>query len=115
MKGISLDIYKTNYGDCSNGGVSSTSYRVTLIDKEVPKLHTPDSHTPAVKLVRRMLGGKEYIHAEPVEPCPAGGRGYMHGGCYVATSDSRVNKAIGHQYPISLHDRVEYPQTNEGE
>lgn len=53
---------------------------------------------PAVKIVKRKIQGKEYVHAEPVEP-----GSYAFGGSFIYTSDSRFWEICG--YPIPLHDR----------
>lgn len=49
----------------------------------------------------------DYIYCEPLQPVPAGSVGYMFGGTYVCTSDSRYNETFGFSYPLPLHDRTE--------
>ena len=68
---------------------------------------TPSDDAPAVRLVRRRIGGEEYIHAEPVDPCPSGAC-RMAGGTFIYSCDSRYREAVGHSYPVSLHDRHEF-------
>lgn len=92
-----------NIGNCSNGGISSKYDSVVLIDADVDAPFEPSEDSPAVKITRRLIGGLEYIYAEPVERCPAGHVGYMAGGCYIITSDRR----FPFDYPIPLHDRTE--------
>ncbi|MFA5768328.1 MAG: hypothetical protein WC871_02170 [Bacteroidales bacterium] len=65
--------------------------------------------TPVVKLVKRQIGGREYTHAEPVAQPPAGYTGWMSGGTFIYTSDSRFPS----DYPIPLHDRTETWETYE--
>ena len=117
VKGLCCDIYrsKTPQGadsDCSNGGISSLSNRVTLIGPGVAGVFEPDDSAPAVKLCLREIGGVNYLHAEPVD-----GRDVhrMFGGSFIHSSDSRFSEALlragGYVYtnggPIALHDRVE--------
>jgi hypothetical protein len=54
-----------------------------------------------LKLVRRNLFGREHLHAEPIDP-PTG-VGWMAGGNFIWTSDSRFPS----DYPIAVHDRQE--------
>lgn len=88
-------------GNCSNGGLSSKVETVTLVDPAVDGPFEPDTEAPEVKLVRRNIGGRPYVHAEPVVPVKPGNVGYCFGGTYISTSDSRFPA----DYPIPLHDR----------
>ncbi len=106
-KGLLCEIFRPSYGDCSAGGISSRFKSVTLMDADGPFEPTDDA--PAVRLVRRKIypGEPEYVHAEPVEPCP-GGACRMAGGTFIYSCDSRFHEAVGHSYPVSLHDRHEF-------
>lgn len=75
-----------------------------MIDARGPFPPTDDA--PAVRLVRRNIGGEIYVHAEPVAPCPPNAC-RMAGGTFIYSCDSRFSEAVGHSYPISLHDRDE--------
>lgn len=88
--------------DCSNGGLSSQVSNVTLLGCGGHR--KPSSEYPAVKLVRRIIFGAEYLHAEPVDR-PANAVGPMFGGAFIYSSDSRFNAV--NPYPIPLHDRFE--------
>lgn len=97
MKGLILEIYRAKGYGCSIN-VLDKKDTVTLIDKDIPEIFEANEERPAVRIVRRVIYGTEYIHAEPFE------RGfYAFGGSYITTSDSRV-KTIN-KYPIPLHDR----------
>lgn len=102
MKGLRASIYTDEIGECSNGGISSRVKYVTIVGDGIPEIFTADDKAPAVKIVRRVIWGKPYVHAEPVDQ-PEGTAGPMAGGCFIYSSDSR----FPHQYPISLHDRFE--------
>lgn len=102
-KGLICEIFRWHLGECSNGGLSSRVQAVTLIDADGPFAPTDDR--PAVRLVRRQLEGGEYVHAEPITDRPK--PWFMAGGTFIFSHDSRWRDAVGHSYPISLHDRVE--------
>lgn len=109
MKGLRLDIYRhkdyfsayTKDSDCSAGGISARCYEVTLVGPGIDEIFDATPDAPAVKLVRRVIGGAEYMHVEPVEPVKEGYVGYCAGGTLVYTTDSRFPS----RYPLSLHDR----------
>ena len=99
---LRCNIYKHQNTDCSNGGISHGHDSVLLVWDEDDVPETVNG-TPVVKLVKRQLGGRLYLHAEPVSRPPKGFSGWMMGGCYIKTSDGR----FPNDYPISLHDRME--------
>ena len=104
--GLHCNIYNSDLGNCSAGGISSRVKCVTLMDADNGPSE-PTAEFPAVKLVRRRISGEDYIHAEPVEPCPSGAC-RMAGGTFIYSCDSRYREAVGHSYPVSLHDRHEF-------
>lgn len=89
--------------DCTNGGVTAQHDVFLLIDEHEPV--PADARLPVLRIVRRNIGGV-YVHAEPVIK-PEGVAGPMAGGNFVHTSDSRWKALVGHDYPISVHDRFE--------
>lgn len=91
--------------DCTNGGVTSKFDQFVLVGPGIDPIFPATATRPALKIVRRTIGGKPYVHAEPVTPCPSGSIGYMFGGNYVTCSDSRVREI--NAYPIPVHDRTE--------
>lgn len=101
MRGLICEIYAPARGGCSNGGISSIYQAVTLIG--IPTaIFVPVTDRPAVRLVKRAIAGKIYLHVEPVDQ-PSGLIGPMFGGTFIYSSDSRFPS----QYPIALHDRWE--------
>ena len=106
MKGLLAYIYRSDLGDCSNGGISGRVQKVTIIDDRIDAPFAPTDEAPAVRIVERNIGGRPYVHAEPID-APEGDKtvGPMMGGCYIATSDSRL-RAIA-DGAIPLHDRWE--------
>lgn len=104
-KGLRVSIYSSkDIGNCSNGGISSKYDNLIFVDAEGPFEGTKEN---SVRLVRRKLWGKEYLHAEPIEK-PEGMVGPMAGGCFIYSSDSRFREVS--KYPIPLHDRFETPE-----
>lgn len=114
MKGLLADIFasKNHNQDFSNRGPSAIVKEVLVIDDEVggPFDFDPERHIP-IKLVRRQIGDREYIHARPFfcEEWPntrfGAGVHTMFGGTFIFTSDSRLRDVS--PYPIPFHDRVE--------
>ncbi len=120
MKGLRLSILKDALiGDCSNGGISSRCKQVTLVGPDVPAIFEASDDAPAVRLVKRTLGGEIVLHVEPVAPEVAFvshvepvGLHFMASGAFVATSDARFGEVLrehGHSSycAIKLHDRRE--------
>lgn len=108
---LNVSVLYTTYGgvisDCTNGGVTSKSERVILVPEGV---EAPTSTLPVLKVVRRMIGGKPYLHAEPANRPGLDSMGtWMAGGNFVYSSDSRFREWVS-EYPLSVHDRTETPE-----
>lgn len=101
-KGLGVNVLRGQH-DSTNNGVTARFNRFILVDSDVAGVFEPDKKTPALKLVRRTIYGKPYLHAEPLDPVPAGHVGYMFGGNFIYTSDSR----FPNRYPIPVHDRMD--------
>jgi hypothetical protein len=114
MKGLIASIFADKrLGNCSNHGISETCSEVVIVGMGISSEVFDDKpDRPAVKLVFRIVAGNPVVHAEPVHPVKNGNVGWMMGGCYIATSDSRlgeflrVNGFTGYM-AIPLHDRQE--------
>jgi hypothetical protein len=101
MRGLIADVYKFPLGNC--GGVTDKVKTIVLVGDNWPEIFTAREDMPAFKLVTRVIMGERYDHLEPVEPCPKDKIGYMMGGNFAYTSDSR----FGFKYPLPIHDRSE--------
>ena len=101
-KGVLVNVYRGG-SDSTNRGISSKFGLFILVGEGVPKVHEVTKKTPALKLVRRMIAGEEYLHVEPIHPVPKGNVGYMMGGNFVYSPDSRFRDI--NDYPIPVHDR----------
>jgi len=93
-------------GNCSNHGISKYHDQVTIVTdiKECQVFETTPHDTltsPLVMIKKKNVCGKEYVYAEPIDGC-----GYMMGGSFIYSSDSRFRRHLS-DYPIPLHDRQE--------
>ena len=106
MKAISLEIYRSRFGDSSNGGISSRFSEV-LIECADGYIDVDENNPPEnfCKVVKRRFGNETYLHIEPYKRPDSGNVGWMSGGCFCSTCDSRFSRIS--QYPLSLHDRQE--------
>ena len=99
MKGLLVYILKNgSLGDCTNGGLSSKVDKAVLIGCGMPEIFEPSEDAPALYL-------KEWYGSYKAVPS-LDDSGYMFGGNYVETSDSRFSTICGH--PIKIHDRQEW-------
>lgn len=106
VKALTVYIFKSRFGDSSNGGISS---RFNEILVECPNGNSEvDLDNPPANfcvVVKRILWGEKHYYVRPyAEP---DGVGWMYGGCIVDTSDSRWSELIEVDYPLHLHDRTE--------
>lgn len=106
MKAISLNIYKHRNEDFSNGGISSR-YSEVLIECKDGYIDVDEDNLPEnfCEVVKRNFGTETYLHLEPVKRPDKGSVGWMAGGCFCSSCDSRFSRIS--QYPLSLHDRQE--------
>lgn len=106
MKAISLEIYKSKFGDSSNGGISSR-YSEVLIECKDGYIEIDENNPPEnfCKVVERRMWDKTYLHIEPYKATDKGCVGWMAGGCFCSAPDSRFSRISA--YPLSLHDRQE--------
>ena len=116
MRGVSVSIFRSDLGDCTNRGVTSPAISkdriVVVFDPEIQtgnyKLEDckDDPRFICLRIVRRWVGTpNEYLHCEPINDKGAGRVGPMFGGNYVSTSDSRFKDLA--RYPLPVHDRYE--------
>jgi len=107
MKGLTVNIYKSNNSDSSNGGISSQYTEVLLLDENLDGyLDESDAERLSLPIVKLQNNGG-YLSAVPVDQPEGDGAaiGPMFGGCFIWSSDSRMRRLS--QQPIPLHDRFE--------
>lgn len=103
IKGLRCSILlNANYGDCSNGGISSRVSNVILIGKGIPEIHHVSDDYPAVIIDSVKTGYNPHFFAVPKDLHDQD-KWTMAGGAFIWSSDSR----FPFEYPVSLHDRVE--------
>jgi len=90
--------------DNTNGGVSARYHSLILVPEGAEAPENPTE--PVLKVVRRNFGGTDYLHAEPVNAPGKNMIGWMFGGNFVYSSDSRYREWVC-EYPIAIHDRCE--------
>jgi len=113
---LSVNVYEHKYeifpdNDCTNGGISSRHKTLYLLCEDQEKAQkepwywskVDENDERLVKIVRSTSCGRPYVHAEPVNDPNKREIGYMFGGNFVYTNDSRFPE----KYPIPLHDRSE--------
>ena len=108
--GLRVSVYRNaEFGSCSNGGLSSRHNKLTAIGPEVAGCpFEPSDDAPAIKFNRRERIGDIIAAPENAEIYSTGNghvvlNGYMFGGSFVYTSDSRFPSNA----PIKLFDRYE--------
>ena len=99
-RGLRCSVYiSKEFGNCSNGGISSRVKRVTLMGLERGHIFEPTDDSPAVWLHKK----GDYIYVSPERVPLESGRWYMPGGTFIYSSDSRFPSDC----PLPLHDRLE--------
>ena len=108
MKALPIYVYRDSaIGDCTNDGISSKYDRLLLVCDE-GFIDVDEKNPPAnlVRMVKRYLFGRNVYHIRPwAEPT---GAGWMFGGNFAHTSDSRFHRMCGDMYgAVAIHDRQE--------
>jgi hypothetical protein len=98
-KGMILSVLRhANGSDCTNGGISSRFVDVVVVGPGIPEIFEEKPERPAVMVDERM----GYKFLRPVEDCPSDQVGYMFGGNFAFTTDSRWKFGA-----LPIHDRSE--------
>lgn len=110
MKGVSINIYRTNGSDCTNGGVSSPANAegkiFVVFDEDIERGNydldecKDDPRYVCLGICRRRIGSEKYMNLYPLS-APGG----MMGGNFGYTTDSRMRRVAA--YPLPIHDRIE--------
>lgn len=107
MKALPIEVYRRKGADCSNDGISSKFDTLLLVCDEgfvdVDENELPEN---LVRMVKRYLFGQDVYSIRPWKDPE--GVGWMFGGNFAHTSDSRFSRMFGGQYgAIAIHDRQE--------
>lgn len=110
MRALPVSVYRDarrgGY-DCTNNGVSAR-FRELLVLCPDGFINVDEDNPPEnlCKVVKRHLFGRDVYHIEPV--AAPEGAGWMAGGNFAHTSDSRFSKLCDGLYgALSIHDRQE--------
>jgi len=110
LRGLRLDIFKSNGQSFSNGGVSSKVNSVTLVGPGVPEISLASDESPAVVFQDGPYDTMRVVPLDLVEQK----KWTMFGGTFVYTSDSRFTEAVRKFFEVEdasvalkLFDRVE--------
>lgn len=106
-RALPVDVFRASRVDCTNGGISSVfNELLVLCDDGFREVDLDNPPRNLVKVVRREFAGRDTYHLEPIER--PSGAGWMMGGNYAATSDSRFSRLVGGMYgAVAIHDRQE--------
>lgn len=107
MKALPVSVYRnTTLGDCTNNGVSSRFDTLLVICPDGFDVDEKNPPENLCKVVRRRIRGRDVYHIEPVGR--AMGVGWMMGGNFAFSHDSRFGALCGNQYgALAIHDRQE--------
>lgn len=107
-KALPVDVLRTRYEGASNGGISERYDRLLLLCEEgFEKVDLNDPPENLVIVVKRRLGGKCRDYIRPYAEPKKGNIGWMAGGSFAESSDSRFSDMIGFYGAVSIHDRQE--------
>lgn len=110
LKGMILDVLRhasvgaARASDCTNGGISGKFSEVLLVGPGVPEIFEETPDRPPVVLGMRC--GRQYLR--PIDEPRPGHNGWMMGGNFAYSCDSRFGKFS--EYPLPIHDRQEAAQ-----
>lgn len=112
MRVISIIVYSNpRYRGCANGGISERYDELLLVHERGPIVIDEDNLPEnLVKVVVRNVMGREVRHIEPYNSPDRGCVGWMAGGSYAASSDSRFSEIAGSYGALAIHDRQESQQ-----
>ena len=107
--GIHVSVYRSEYLDCTAGGISSTADQLCIINVDGP--FDPSDDVPAaVLVVAEPIQGQKILR---IEPADKGDQWTMFGGNYASTNDSRFSAKCkqllgsGFYGAVAVHDRIE--------
>ncbi len=97
-KGLLVSIYRSDY-DCKLNALHGKK-KAVLTGVGIPEIFEPSDECPELVL---MVPKGKYNYCEPNIAIPEGHTGYMNGGTFINTSDSR----FPFKGAIPIHDRTE--------
>jgi hypothetical protein len=127
-RGLVLDVYRHasgSYGDCTRGGITGRHDTVTVVgvvtyregSRDKPDVgpvprdarhRLPTDDAPPVWLVIRPDGDRYLTPGDAATGLPDARGGWMDGGNFAASPDSRWTDVVGHIVAVRVHDRREW-------
>lgn len=109
VKVIPVRVLRGNVGDCTNGGISSNNDVLYVVCPDgYINIDLDETREPVVQVVKRTILGRDIYHVEPVKKVPSGHVGWMAGGNYCTSCDSRFTELVDGMYgAVAIHDRSE--------
>jgi hypothetical protein len=108
MKALPVEVLRSNkLGDCTNGGISSRyDDLLVLCDDGFIDVNMDNPPENLCVIEHRFLFGRDVYHMRPYTNAKEAG--WMSGGNFAYSCDSRFSALIGQMYgAVSIHDRQE--------
>ena len=96
---LALDVYRSPFGDCTNGGISG-KYAEVYVECRQGGMEVEEDDPRIMDVVHGFRG---IPHLEPRNGFRRGNVGWMSGGNFAYSCDGR----FGFDFPIAIHDRQE--------
>ena len=112
-KGLLVSIYRSEGGDCTNGGVSSTANQAIVVGPGIPEIFSNKNHDGSELPVLRLKPVSGNTKGVRLVPVALDGKWAMMGGNFAHTSDGRFGAAIRSMIgcdfygAVAIHDRCE--------
>jgi hypothetical protein len=100
-KGLLVNVYRDNKGDCTMRGISSNHDLLLIVGKGIDEIFEETQEHPAVEFVPAVDRGVR-AHIKPFGEK----RWVQFGGNFAYCSDSRI-AALNNGNPIAIFDRIE--------
>lgn len=106
MRALLLFVYRHG-ADCTNGGISSRTDRILVACEDGSEEIDETKPLPEnlFRIENTGWGDKPHLALVPFAKVKPGNVGWMMGGNFAYSSDSRFSKLS--QYPLGIHDRQE--------
>lgn len=105
MKKLDINVYRAAGADCTNGGISARAKGLVMVVYE--KGEQPKPSDGDVMFVRRALFGRRADYLRPIGAVNPNCVGWMMGGNFGYSCDSRFHEYTGSDQPLPIHDRQE--------
>ena len=114
---LPVQVYRCNFGDCSNNGISARFDELLVACPSGPRYFFSEHELPLnFCMVDSFRPGVDWPGYSYIVPAMVTENGqivrrpcwFMNGGNIAGTSDSRWRELTGTPYPLKIHDRQEW-------